>query len=98
MEPLEEAVVTELKRQLEDEDLDPEQKLSLLNNTLNSQEGKKRRTDGDPKQRPKDSERIDFLYEGQMGAADPGKSLSRGGSSGLRPSEATAASGGLGTV
>ncbi|TDG96038.1 hypothetical protein EPR50_G00235380 [Perca flavescens] len=35
MEPLEEAEVTELKRQLEEEDLDPEQKISLLNNTLN---------------------------------------------------------------
>lgn len=38
MEPVEEeAVVSELKRQLEDVDLDPEQKVSLLNNGLNSE-------------------------------------------------------------
>ncbi|XP_071335780.1 IQ calmodulin-binding motif-containing protein 1-like isoform X2 [Trachinotus anak] len=35
MESAEEAVVLELKKQLEDEDLSPEQKLSLLNNGIN---------------------------------------------------------------
>ncbi len=39
MEPVEEeeAVVVELKRRLEDEDLNPEQRVSLLNNGLNSE-------------------------------------------------------------
>lgn len=38
MEPQEEeAVVLDLKRQLEDEDLNPEQKVLLLNNGLNSE-------------------------------------------------------------
>lgn len=38
MEPVEEeAVVSELKRQLEDEDLNLEQKVSLLNDGLNSE-------------------------------------------------------------
>lgn len=38
MEPVEEeAVVSELKRQLEDEDLSLEQKVSLLNDGLNSE-------------------------------------------------------------
>lgn len=33
----EEAVVSELRRQLEDEELNPEQKISLLNDALNSE-------------------------------------------------------------